>query len=425
MKKILWLLVILLLLFVGFTYISAYQEDYENTIIENIKNIENTNFSQYDSVSAAVTTRYEGNFIKRTMQGENYREAWSTPITVPVVFLDTLLGGMTIIKEGGGTQTQSLKVESSSGILYSLRGINKDPSSHVPEIAKTLGLSNIIIDGNSGQHPYGAVAAAGLAGEVDVLHTNPRPLFLPKQEKLGDLNEKYGNKLYLLEYETESEVNWTALQNIVEIIETDDLQELKAIRGDKLKIDRNALVRSRLFDLLIGDWDRHTKQWGWALQEQDSVYIAIPIAGDRDSAFFKLGGLIPSIISNKNIAPEVRPFKKKIDHLPGLVYPFDIYFLKNTPESVYVEEAKYIQTHLTNEKIDAALQKWPRVLYDLNGKEIAEKLKQRREDLVDYAISFQKIIEEREFLSSPLKGSEDLNLSPELLRCFECKIVSE
>src|SRR5690606_16034258 len=140
MKKILWLLVILLLLFVGFTYISAYQEDYENTIIENIKNIENTNFSQYDSVSAAVTTRYEGNFIKRTMQGENYREAWSTPITVPVVFLDTLLGGMTIIKEGGGTQTQSLKVESSSGILYSLRGINKDPSSHVPEIAKTLGL---------------------------------------------------------------------------------------------------------------------------------------------------------------------------------------------------------------------------------------------------------------------------------------------
>src|SRR5690606_30730175 len=139
---------------------------------------------------------------------------------------------------------------------------------HVPEIAKTLGLSNIIIDGNSGQHPYGAVAAAALAGEVDVLHTNPRPLFLPKQEKLGDLNEKYGNKLYLLEYETESEVNWTALQNIVEIIETDDLQELKAIRGDKLKIDRNALVRSRLFDLLIGDWDRHTKQWGWALQEQ-------------------------------------------------------------------------------------------------------------------------------------------------------------
>jgi hypothetical protein len=70
-----------------------------------------------------------------------------------------------------------------------------------------------------------------------------------------------GTGFFLLEYETEGEENWTSYDNVREILDTDDLQELKAEVGKKLKIDRNSLVRARLFDLLIGDWDRHAKQW--------------------------------------------------------------------------------------------------------------------------------------------------------------------
>ena len=338
-----------------------------------------------------------------------------------MVYLDSLNGGLKIVKEGGGTQTHSLRLQSKDGILYSLRSINKDPESHVPDLAKKLGLENIIIDGISAQHPYGAVAAAYLSDLAGVLHTHPQPMFIPKQPFLEEFNEKFGNRIFLLEYETKSEVNWTPYNNVVNIIETDDLQELKMQMGNGLFIDKQALVRARLFDLLIGDWDRHSKQWGWVLQESEQGYKAIPLPGDRDIAFFKINGVIPAIISNKNITPMVRPFEKEIDHLSGLVYPFDVYFLRGTPEEIYIEEAKNLQQAFTEENIRGALKKaWAPSLYDLDGEEIITKMIQRKNDLQNYAIEFRKIIEARELITAPLKGSEDIKFSPRQLECFEC-----
>lgn len=423
MKKIAWLVVIILLVFLTLVYLSVSgNKDFETAVIIDLDDVENIDFREHDSIMVAASTLYKGNFLKQTMQGENYREAWTTPVRLPVVFLDTLKGGMQIVKEGGGSQTHSLRLQGKDGILYSLRSINKDPESHVPEFAKTLGLENIVIDGISAQHPYGAVAAASLSEIAGVLHTHPKPMFIPKQEVLGNYNEKYGDRLFLLEYETQGDVNFTPYENVVKIIETDDLQELKIEMGDRLFIDKAALVRARLFDLLIGDWDRHSKQWGWVLQETNEGYNAIPLPGDRDNAFFKIDGVIPAIISNKNVEPLVRPFEKEIDYLPGLVYPFDIYFLRGTPGEVYEKEARGLQEVFTEANIRNALQKaWPEALFEINGEEIVSKILQRKNDLVEYALEFREIIEAKEPLTAPLKGSEDIKLSPIQLECFECR----
>lgn len=422
MKKIAWLAVILLLVFLVMVYISVSgNKDYETAVIVDVDDLENIDFRKHDYVRVAASTLYKGNFIKETIQGKNYREAWTTPVVVPVIYLDSFKGGMEIVKEGGGTQTHSLRLQSKDGVLYSLRSINKDPQSHVPDLATKLGLENIIIDGISAQHPYGAVAAASLSDLAGILHTHPLPMFIPKQEFLEDYNEKFGNRLFLLEYETKSKVNWTSYENVVEIIETDDLQELKMEMGDSLFIDRAALVRARLFDLLIGDWDRHSKQWGWVIQESEEGYKAIPLPGDRDIAFFKIDGIIPSIITNKNVEPLVRPFEKEIDHLPGLVYPFDVYFLRGTPEEIYINEAKSLQQAFSEENIRAALKKaWAPAHYDLDGEEILTKIMHRKNDLVEYAKEFRKIIEAKELLKEPLKGSEDIKFTPRQMECFEC-----
>lgn len=422
MKKIIWILAIIVILFLGLVYLSVTSsKEVKNTaIISDLEDLEDYNFKEHDSVLITASTFYKGNLLKKTMQGENYRKAWATPHKVPVVFLDTLYGGMKILKEGGGSQTHSLKLQSSDGVMYSLRSINKDPESHVPEIARTLGLENIVIDGISAMHPYGAVVAAALADAAGVLHTNPIPVFIPKQEHLGEYNEKYGNRLYLLEYETEGDVNWTPFKNVVTILETEDLQELKMTEKEKLVIDKKAFIKARLFDMLIGDWDRHAKQWGWIIKKEQGQLIAHPLPADRDNVFFKLEGVIPNLVSHKNIEPMVRPFEEKIDYLPGLVYPIDQYFLFNTPEEYFVEVAKELQEVLTDEKIELALRVWPSSLYQLNGPEIFGKIVQRRKDLVDYAVSFRNIIQEKGLLEEPLKGSEDLELSNGLLRCFEC-----
>ncbi|MBQ0769986.1 MAG: hypothetical protein KBT58_11885 [Bizionia sp.] len=424
MKKLLVVILGLIVIFMTFLYWSVLSTNSadQQSLLLNLDNVETINFKDYDSVIIAASTLYKANTIKTVIQGEQYRKAWETPIKVPVVFLDTLFGGVSITKEGGGKQTHSLKLLCTNNIQYTLRGINKDPEALIPDLLKTLSLENIVVDGISAQHPYGAILAAELATYANVLSTHPKVVFVPKQSVLGEeYNEKYGNRLFLLEYETESDTNWTDLDRVESIIESDDLQELKQKYNDSVYIDERQLVSSRLFDLIIGDWDRHAKQWGWVLQENKNKLIAIPIPGDRDNAFFKAEGLLPTLLSNENIVPRLRPFEEQIKFMPGLVYPFDRYFLLLTPESVFVEEAKELQKLLTDENIEKAFKVWPKAISELDKKEIKDKLIKRRSDIVKYGIEFKKEIERKGGLTEPLKGSEDVELSENLKRCFSCE----
>ena len=424
MKKVLIIFLGVVIILIGLIYlsVSSSQKTFETCTISNLEELQRTNFRNHDSVLIAPSTLYEANLLKDLVQGSNYRDAWSEKVKFPIVFLDTLYGGMEIIKEGGGKQTHSLKLRSKNDIIYTLRSVTKDPEKIIPEIAEDLGLENIIVDGISAQHPYAAILAAELAQKLDILHTHPRMVFIPQQEVLGDFNKKFGNRLFLLEYETESKGNWTSLKNVSEIIETKDLQKLKSESKAKILVDQDALIKVRLFDLLIGDWDRHAEQWGWVIQKSDRGNIATLVAGDRDNAFFNISGLLPSIITNKNVEPLVRPFEKEIDHMPGLVYPFDRYFLSNTSEDMFIKQANELQKSLSDEIIANAFEAWPEQIRKLNEKEIAEKLKSRREKLQEYATQFFQQIQEQGKLSEALKGSEDLELSSSQLACFDCDL---
>ena len=423
MKKLIYILLLIITLFLIFTYISVNYTGNKKavSVLVNIDNIDTFNFKKHDSVVVAASLLYRANEFKTFMQGEHYREAWSTPIKVPIVFLDTLYGGSKIIDVGGGKQTKSLKLKSKNGIIYTLRSINKNPAPLIPDFIKNLGLENIIIDGISAQHPYAAIPVSHLSKHLNLLHTHPKIVFVPKQDFLGKYNMQYGNKIFMLEYETKGKVNWTHKKNVLEIIDTDNLIELKNIKKDSLTIDEASLVKHRLFDFIIGDWDRHAKQWGWVIINEENNLKAIPLAGDRDNAFFDIDGVIPSMISHPNIVKELRSFEKDIDYLPGLVQPFDRYFLIRTDIEVFLKQANIINTELTDDLIDEALSKWPDSIRKINGKEIREKIISRRSYIFDYAISFKNTIDKQGVNNIwPLKGCEDLEINEHLKICFEC-----
>lgn len=128
-------------------------------------------------------------------------------MTVPIVFLDTLKGGLIIIEEGGGMQTHQLELRDSLGIRYTLRSLNKDPETLVPKVAEKLDLENIIIDGVSEQHPYAAIIVAKISNSSKRLHPNPTLVFIPKQTSLKKFNEKFGNRLFFFEYESKGKVD--------------------------------------------------------------------------------------------------------------------------------------------------------------------------------------------------------------------------
>ena len=77
-------------------------------------------------------------------------------------------------------------------------------------------------------------------------------------------------------------------RGITEILNQSELyRRLDAGAGDH--IDARAFLRARLVDLMIGDWDRHERQWRWAKFPGSDLWEPIP--EDRDQAFSRYQGV--------------------------------------------------------------------------------------------------------------------------------------
>lgn len=423
MRKLILIVSGIILVFIILVYLSVSEtkENFRTCEVLDITEVDKIKFGDFDSVTVAANTLYEASSLKEIMQGEQYREAWAAPITVPIAFLDTLKGGLKIIEEGGGKQTHSLELEDKNGVRYTLRSLSKDPEKLVPETAKSLGLENIVVDGVSAQHPYAALVVAKLSEAAEILHTHPKLMFVPKQKSLGKFSKKYGNQLYFFEFESEGKVNWTGISGIKEIMDNESLLKLKSQKGKDVSIEQNVLIRARLFDLLIGDWDRHAKQWGWAILEKDSKFIAIPVPTDRDNAFFKLGGVLPTMITNDIMFPKVQTFEKEIEFMPGLVTEFDEYYLRGATLEQFKHEANSLKELMNDSKIEHSFNSWPRAIDSINGPEIREKIRARRENLLASAENFYEILQKRPKKDIVLKGTEEVQLSGMMVKCFDCK----
>ncbi|MCB9291079.1 MAG: metallophosphoesterase, partial [Lewinellaceae bacterium] len=330
--------------------------------------------------------------------GKHYRDAYNAVVDVPTLKLSEFKGGVKPVKRGGGYQTNSLRLETEDGKQYVVRSIDKDPSRTLGYPFNESFITEVLKDNFSASHPLSAIPAARLADDVGIYYTSPRLIYLPAQEELGIYNDEFANKLYLLEERPDDDV-WTdtpQFGNSPEILSTSDM--LKEVLGehDRL-VDYRWVVRSRLFDVLIGDWDRHDDQWRWAEADEGKYEYYRPIPRDRDQAFCKYDGLLLGLA--RGTAPDVKKlmvFKDKTKKVQWMVYNarhFDRSFLSGADWSVWEEEVRRIQNAVSDEKIDAAFREsWPPAIYALNGEEVATKLKARRDNLMDMARKYYQYI---------------------------------
>jgi len=86
---------------------------------------------------------------------------------------------------------------------------------------------------------------------------------------LGEFNDEYGDELYIIEERVESRhSDLESFGKPHKILSTNDvLQEIH--KTGREIVDESSYIRARLFDMLIGDWDRHEDQWRWALYKKE------------------------------------------------------------------------------------------------------------------------------------------------------------
>ncbi|WP_372752113.1 BamA/TamA family outer membrane protein [Labilibaculum sp.] len=360
----------------------------EDDLAEKFKEI---NFSDSTITVAASMLYHTDRKLKTKLLGTNYRKDWSTPIQVPVFDIGTEKGGLKILKRGGGQQTRSLRLMAKDGKQYVLRSVEKYTEKAIPQGLEGSFAAKIVQDGISDSYPYAALAIPKMAQAVGVYHTHPKIVYVPDDPRFGIYQEGFKNELYLFEERPDGDVSdMDNFGNSENIIGTDKLIENRFKNSD-FQIDETAVLKARLFDIFINDWDRHDDQWRWATFKKDGKTIARPIPRDRDQAFFFSDGAIPWLIRRKWAMPKFQSFDSIPENVVGLGFNaryFDRNFLQSKERKDWIEMAKHLQASLSNEVIEESVQDLPKEVYAISGEEIIQKLKARRDRLVTMAEEF-------------------------------------
>ena len=336
-------------------------------------------FSQ-DSITIAVEPAYDSvSGFHRFLFGENYRKEWATPVKMRIVHLSKEKGGLKITEKGGGNQTKSLRLADPNGKEWVIRSIQKYPERGLPPNLRKSIAKDILQDQVVTSHPFAALAVPPLSKVLELEHHNPEVVYIADDEALGEFRNEFANSVMLLE--ERQPLHFEKTQN------TEKVQEKFEEDNDR-SVDQKKLLRARLLDLVIGDWDRHEDQWRWALDE-NGVYE--PIAKDRDKVFYTTSGIFPGLLSKQGNKANLQGFLPSIKRINQYNFNnryFDRYFLNELSEQDWLEEISYVQTKLTDEELDQAVKKFPENIYALSGKKITEILINRRNNLKENALTY-------------------------------------
>ncbi len=373
--------------------VSQLPETFPNTVEASIYTTDETDTSGF----------YE------TLLGDRYRNLYSKKIEVEVATLDTLYGGLEIVRQGGGHQTRSLRLKRKDGREFNMRALRKSATQYLQSVVfkdtyiqddfEQTEVENLILDFYTAAHPYAFLTVPDLSHAAKLYHTNPKLLYIPKHKYMGDFNTEYGDELYMIEERPEENYTDERTFGFADDIEsTHDIIE-KIRKDEKYKIDENAYIRARLFDMLIGDWDRHQDQWRWAQFDQengDKLYKPIP--RDRDQVFSNFDGALLDILRViSGGTNQLQVYDEELNDVKWMNsagVKLDRVLIQRAELDIWMKQAKFLQDSITDEVIDEAFNKVPKGLQDETLADIKEKLKGRKANLADIAERYYKYLNE-------------------------------
>jgi len=333
----------------------------------------------------AANEKFAAGPVKKLFLGSQYRDMWATKVDAEIIDLETKLGGLTPIKKGGGMASNSLRMEKADGKQYILRSIKKDYTKLVPAGFENLKLVDVLADQNSASHPYNALIIPRLSQAAGVYYTNPKLVYLQHQRGLGNYNSQFPEELYLLEERPSGD--WsdaTQFGNASEIIGYTDLLEILREKKNHF-VDQEWVLKSRIFDLFIHDWDRHDDQWRWSKFKEEGKNIYRPIPRDRDQAFYRFKGIVPWYIS-QFVQKQFKTIQEDCKDVKSLAFNakhFDRYFLHDLEWEEWEKVIAKMQSDIQDSDIEDAINYFPKEIISLNDdEELIKILKGRKKNLM-------------------------------------------
>ena len=324
-----------------------------------------------------------GDGFKRFMVGRNYRAEWTTPVRVPVLHLKIDLGGLTPEKEGGGKQTHTLHLKGANGLNWSLRSVQKFPAKVLDAEMKGTIAQTIVSDGISASYPYGVLSVGTLAKAVGVPYLPNTVVYIPDDPALGQFRSNYKNTLALLELRGAEDKD-------AKEYDTEDII-LDMFKSNKKAVDQDAVLRARLLDNFIMDFDRHEGQWTWKENDSAGRKYYYPIPKDRDQAFFKGDGFLIKKVSKIPQLGQLQGLRAEPKNVLSFNWGarnFDRSFLNELSEKKWSNAIDTFLSSVNDSVIESALHKQPAEVQNYHANRIIHVLEEKRqyfkEDMLKY-----------------------------------------
>lgn len=385
---------------------------FESQVLPANKIKETTNYpdSFPATVQSSIYTKEETNksAFHKFIWGDRYRKYYSTKVTAPTVNLDTLFGGLTIGRRGGGTQSKSLRLITKDGKKqYVMRAMRKQGSQFIQASAfkhqyikdqfKNTAAESLVLDVFTGSHPYASFVIADLCDAAGIYHLNPKLYYVPKQKALEEMNAFYGNELYMIEeHASDGHGDLASFGYSNKVENTYDVMK-KLKKDEDYVFDEASYIRARLFDMLIGDWDRHQDQWRWLEFEENDKTIFKPLPRDRDQAFSIMsdGVLLGAAVGLIPASRILRKYDNDLKDLKGTTigrFPLDVEFIQKSNKKVWLKQAQILQKSITDKVIDEAFSNLPKEVIDESIEKIKTTLKARRSNITKIAERYFKVV---------------------------------
>ncbi|MFV1987184.1 MAG: hypothetical protein ACC682_07870 [Gemmatimonadota bacterium] len=338
--------------------------------------------------------RYRNAGFARWFLGGGYRDIWVMPVDVPVLDLDTMRGGLTVVETGGFGQSFTLEFLGADGLQYAVRSLDKDPTRRLaPELQGTV-VSAILQDQIAGFLPTAGLVTDGLFEVTGLLYASHELVVVPDDPRLGEFREDYAGLVGLfVDRPQEGPDNTPGFAGSRQVSNTRNfLRRLE--EGACNRVDAREYLKARLMDMLVGDRDRHPGQWTWArFPEADDCFLWRPIPEDRDQAFIRNDGFLMSLY--RLAIPQQVKFGPNYPSLLGLTWngwELDRQLLVELDEPLWAEVAEEIRLELTDDVIERAVRRLPQGHYDLIGEFLIASLESRRDQLLPEALAYFRMI---------------------------------
>lgn len=371
--------------------------------------------------------RLHGSFYRK-MWGEHYSPLYYTPIEVESVRLGSIYGGLHTPRQA--PYLYGILLESNHSQFYLLKllgGITSFSESkffqniYNPRVFANTYVGNFIKEAYTIQHPYGFMASDYLAKETGLYSGNPAiySVLDAKKDTVADgagINNRLVSIYQLPDLDSKNVI--TDIDQLLEKLHTDDFS----------KIDKHQYIRARLFDMLIGDWNKIPENWNWVSHQQGDTTVFEPVVLDRSYAFTKADGIAFRQLINMlglNFIVTYKDEIKDLKNLNKLGYALDMALTNDCDEAIWVEEARFLKDKITDDLIDEAFRTMPSEVQDSISASIKQKLKSRKSNLDITAIDYYRLLQKTPVIAGSHKDQsfviDRLNSRELNIRIYDAK----